>query len=726
MNYTGKIIVRVVDGQTRIEVEPDIGKKRPVVPPSELSPALAAKLADGTLAGTKVVYEYESRKACKVRGSGEPEQRSQTRSQPQSRPRPLAGDRHGAGSSGGSSSGSGRSGVGPDPGPTAFHNPYTFVPALDRDPDDHDLGDGAWRATDTGEQTRPTGGLGDHGHDRLRPGRITGTIAVRLRTVTPLVLLDTARFDEDANTQHKTFPVLERQIDGVLRPHLPATAVKGMLRSAYEAVTNSRMGVFAEHHEKLTYRLPGNQGRRGRAKYPVAPEELLARSLRPARSLAELSPADRVFGWVRDVEAGRGRGTGAAATSLAAARGCLRIGPVTCTATSGSGPGKQDAAPDDGGPAVQRFDGDGLPLAILGEPKPEQGRFYVGYRRSDGVALPLTDQRVRRPAWYESADRRVLRGRKVYPHHAGLPAGYWDKPTDDRTQTLAGDRYQEYRRPLAAVSDDDQQVLSQDGKAFRTKAPGTPGAEKRDSQNRSICGWVRPGTEFTFTVDVRNLTEVELGTLLWLLHDLGERGGHHRLGFGKPLGFGSVTLSIAWSGTELADGDTWAEHYLGLSPAASPDGHLSPDDRERSVRSLAERAVDTYQGAVARVGVPGQPGDGDRTFDAAPHIRAFLATAIGDPDAPVHYPRRPHRAWLGDDRIPPDPRGRSYEWFVENERPNKVTQALPEPGRGTLSTRHSETNGDNGGQNQWGNQGRQGNRGRQGGPGSQPRRGRGG
>ena len=27
-----------------------------------------------------------------------------------------------------------------------------------------------------------------------------------------------------------------------------------------------------------------------------------------------------------------------------------------------------------------------------------------------------------------------LRGRKVYPHHRGLPANHWDEPTADRTR----------------------------------------------------------------------------------------------------------------------------------------------------------------------------------------------------------------------------------------------------------------------------------------------------
>src|SRR5690606_21186899 len=88
--------------------------------------------------------------------------------------------------------------------------------------------------------------------------------------------------------------------------------------------------------------------------YPVAPKDLLPGSLAPASSYDELSPADRVFGWVAP---------GGSGVRPAAYRGRLRIGPVVC---------EQDAAE-----AVERFDGDGLPLAILSAPKPQQGRFYL-------------------------------------------------------------------------------------------------------------------------------------------------------------------------------------------------------------------------------------------------------------------------------------------------------------------------------------------------------------
>jgi len=60
--------------------------------------------------------------------------------------------------------------------------------------------------------------------------------------------------------------------------------------------------------------------------YSSSPWDLLCDSLRPAVSIDQLSPADRVFGWVKvdaDTES-RSRGV------RVAARGLLRVGPVNC------------------------------------------------------------------------------------------------------------------------------------------------------------------------------------------------------------------------------------------------------------------------------------------------------------------------------------------------------------------------------------------------------------
>ncbi len=657
-----------------------------------------------------------------------------------------------------------------------FHNPYNFVPAVPRDDVSNELGD-----------KKPVG------HHRYFEDRISGTIRVKMTTKTPLLLPDAAKLT-DLENDHKTFPV---RIDSDGKPYLPTTSVKGMLRSAYEAVTNSRMGVFIGHEDRLAYRKPariqvvparieevkdipvGDQKKRivririlkqlwlrspaklpayennskdndkgwnkvgkkyldetlddalrehshqvwvqvnrvGKVEkiqkysnqkpnghtwfegwvlisgpnignkiyervfvvtdsdriiefqenqaeevcslwselindyqkfhedevklrkkrgqkpsdylgrdpgktawsrhvydkemlelksgtlcyvqfdpnnprnikgiYPVAisrdlyehpPEGLLDHSLKPARDINSLSPADRVFGWINQ----NGKG---------AYRGNLRIRSVKCVSLD----------------AIESFDKPGLPLAILGEPKPQQGRFYVAKnQKGEAQEEGLTKEQAGYSAISINGENKGLRGRKVYPHHGNLSDKYWNDPMRDRTQ----EQPQEYHRS----------------------------GDIRDSQNRSIQGWVKPGTEFTFDLHVTNLSKVELGALLWLL-DLTE-GFYHRLGGGKPLGFGSVRLEIDHDKTFLHGGEQWKRFYRSLD-----------DDLDLDKFNQIE-AIQEYKNAVEIAY--------GKEFDKVSFIAAFQRACQGfDDGLPIHYPRTEKA---------PNPNGESFKWFVANEK----------------------------------------------------------
>ncbi|MEW9534165.1 TIGR03986 family CRISPR-associated RAMP protein [Microbispora sp. NPDC049125] len=686
-----------------------------------------------------------------------------------------------------------------------FLNPYTFVPAFPREDLPEQFHDG-----------RPPA------RDRLREDSWTGRIGIRLTVETALLLLDTPRGrpPSEDGADHLVYPVRLR--DG--RPHLPATSVKGMLRAAYEAVTNSRFGVFGGHDTPLGFRRDAGYalgmvpvyvaaegvlgkleiaslemydkagqsiygkdeapkhlqklravisgGRKGgnrvvrlvrgesperlppgqrlvhgmayitganiegktserflyleplppgskreplplgrewsalledwdrliqsyrdahskaelferrrqdggvagpeerigvgpgqlawsphihdqewmtlkpkmacyarmkdgkvdrlypvlvpRDLYPVAPSALLPASLAPAPSYEQLSPADRLFGWVAP------NGSGA---RPAAYRGRLRVGPVVC----------EQVATE----AVDRFDGDGLPLAILSAPKPQQGRFYLA-ESADRPDRPVPD-RTPKEQLYQAG--RGLRGRKAYWHHAGLdPTQHWSEGQGkiDPAQVRVGRHFREFRRSRAPL--DDYGSPTRDSKRYATRD-----AEQRDSQNRSIKGWVRPKTTFRFVVDIRDLDEHELGALAWLLDF--PPGHFHRLGYGRPLGFGSVRLDVDYQNTELHSGRDYADYYRSLS-APLPDE--DPTAILDQARKEFERLVESSPQLVA--------------------IRdALLTVARGNPGLPVHYPRvRP--SWRPEGNpAPPDPRGQNYEWFTANER---MSGDVIAPGRG--------------------------------------------
>ncbi len=326
--------------------------------------------------------------------------------------------------------------------------------------------------------------------------------------------------------------------------------------------------------------------------YPISPWDLLHSSLRPASKISELSPADRVFGWVIGDPGNQQREQ----RNLTAVRGLLRIGPVT----------SESSAED----AIEAFSGDGLPLAILAAPKPQQGRFYVA-ASPQGEAQ--NDRLSKTEAGYTA--NKGLRGRKVYPHHSGLPADHWQNALEDRTQNPNGP-WQEYRRPMK------------------------DNYEQRDDQNRSILGWVKSGTRFGFDIHVANLTKVELGALLFLLQ-LPE-GHYHRFGGGKPLGFGSVRLSAAEC--KLMTGELLCERYRAWS-----DQCRCEDISEGAVAAFKETVTHAYGRA-----------DGNGSFEQVSFIEAFLKACMGfDDRLPVHYPRVTRQ---------PSPDGESFKWFVANER----------------------------------------------------------
>ncbi|MGB9666584.1 MAG: TIGR03986 family type III CRISPR-associated RAMP protein [Candidatus Cryosericum sp.] len=679
-----------------------------------------------------------------------------------------------------------------------YHNPYNFIPAMPRQalPEQSDLADHPY--------TR---------HDKLDTEKWTGRLHVRMTTETPLLIPD---LPDDPDVDHKEYPM---RVDAAGRPIVAPTSLKGMLRSAYEAVTNSRMGVFSDHGVPLGMRQEARQGLamvparmvarpdgrleaelytgttqvdptgRGEPKgsfmyaawlpmyhehddvtnitrwkhgdhvesflavstphdkgapfdywrvvpsdykakdnkevvkqfkggwvcisgknmppgkkkhderiffnanggapmrllvpeeqekrwenlidnyyqanerdirtgavcppalgngceysrhirewkeertlkegalcyaavewsgqtlkltglFPVmisrdlqdaSPDQLLDASLKPASDIKHLSPADRVFGWVKDGVSG--------SKEQSAYRGNLRIGAVQCET----------------GDAIMKLAKGkltGLPLAIMGQPKSEQGRFYVaanqqGIAQSNGIK--------KQDAGYSLG--KGLRGRKVFPHQ-NLPQGYWDNPTEDRTQTEitgAPGWYQEYRRPRLN------------------------GEEQLDTQNRTVESWVKPGTAFNFDIDVTNLSSVELGALVWIL-SLGPNR-YLKLGSGKAYGFGSVALAIDWDGSQLGKGSDWAAYYRSLT---SVEPVVVQDKGAELVRQ--------YQQAVSAAG--------GVAFEQVPYIKAFVVAAQGYKDSlPTHYPRS--RRMDDPSSVPPKPAGEGFKWFSENERSAK-------------------------------------------------------
>ena len=648
--------------------------------------------------------------------------------------------------------------------PGDFHNPYNFVPTPPRKSKNPYLGDGEPK-----------------GHHLYEEHCFSGVIKIKMKVITPLLLPDNAK-SQPLNTDHNSFPI---RIDSNGTPYIQPTSIKGMIRSAFEAVTNSRFTVFNEWDRRLAYRRPArvevqparileigkdhlkiqilsklwmrspaklhryqqrpsnrNDKRKGeyeqalrysdrslpingdhvhvkvnqsgkvlaiekfgdviansdwlegwvqinepninskkyervfvvsdqdrtisfqgqealriktlwkdliddyqrnhakdlekrkkqgdlptdylgsepgktawsrhifdpcardliegtlcyvkcsyndkidgiypvsisRDLFPESPLKLLDQSLWPASELKELSPADRVFGWVNN-KGNKGNGSYC---------GNVRFNQVICKTEN----------------SIENFGNPGLPLAILGQPMPQQSRFYVA-QNPQGLAQPRNLSREE--SGY--SEGKGLRGRKVYPHHSSLSLNYWTTNNNGQPNN------QEYRRV----------------------------GDTRDNQNRSIQSWVKPDSEFTFELQVTNLSRTEIGALLWLL-SLPETS-YHRFGGGKPLGFGSVHLSI--DKTQLLDGKGWMEFYSDIINTQQ-SGFVNCKEL---IECFKKSSIDFFDEKV--------------TFDEIPYIKAFLRMSTGHPDKlPTFYPRNQSQ---------PNMDGEGFRWFTENEKSNQLS-----------------------------------------------------
>jgi CRISPR-associated protein (TIGR03986 family) len=225
-------------------------------------------------------------------------------------------------------------------------------------------------------------------------------------------------------------------------------------------------------------------------------------------------------------------------------------------------------------------------LAILSSPKPTTTRFYL--RPKQGKPRSGLDDHV---VGYDGAN--ILRGRKFYRHHGEADP-------------------QAYKRATVANFDG------------------------RDDQNRTVRGVRKPGNRFRFTIDFENMMPVELGALLWALElNEGDQQGYHRLGYGKPLGLGSVKVTVV--------------NLERLEPEVR---YSSLDDEGWSdVMDQKERCIDLFRRAMEILY--------HRPLADLPNIQDLMALAGEPPELPIHYPRTAPE---------PSVEGKNFEWFVGNKR----------------------------------------------------------
>lgn len=231
-----------------------------------------------------------------------------------------------------------------------------------------------------------------------------------------------------------------------------------------------------------------------------------------------------------------------------------------------------------------------LTLSILGTPHPTSLEFYL-----DGIRN-IKASRYGQHGYDEPTAK--IRGRKIYRHHKR-----WN--------------------PAEATS-----------------------ADKSD-QNRTIQGVYEPNSTWTFTIEFENLQPVELGALLWTLElGQGDKQGYHRIGYGKPLGFGSVQIKV--EGVDFYDAET---RYVSDNWVELTDDEKKKQQQE-NMKKYKFKLVNQFQTAISRL-------YGNIPFDKLNNIVDLLTLLSERSDAlPIHYPR------LNPNRQAADNEG--FRWFMSN------------------------------------------------------------
>ncbi len=172
-----------------------------------------------------------------------------------------------------------------------------------------------------------------------------------------------------------------------------------------------------------------------------------------------------------------------------------------------------------------------------------------------------------------------------------------------------------------------------------------------DHQNRTIRDALNSGTKFGFTIEFENLASVELGALLWSIEM--ENGMFHKLGLGKPLGFGSIKLLI--KNINILN---IKERYSSFAN----NRWITINDQKKA------QWLSLFKGAMKN--------KYNKHFEELENIKDIKAI-VSASALPVHYPRTSEK---------PEVEGKNFEWFMQNKRFGKT-------GKIPLKVAPEDTNG---------------------------------
>ena len=169
---------------------------------------------------------------------------------------------------------------------------------------------------------------------------------------------------------------------------------------------------------------------------------------------------------------------------------------------------------------------------------------------------------------------------------------------------------------------------------------------------------VKAGVAFSFTIAFENLSNAELGALLWMLRIAEDETYRLKLGMGKPFGLGAITLEHTITlddrtlrYQQLFDDATW---QYGSSA-------IMPEQIQTCVESFTNHVLNHS----------GEGDNGYRTISLIPRIQHFLAMLEWRPE---RFAQTEPRPWPEVVRYLEIERGADLAWSVgETVKPHDAT-----------------------------------------------------
>lgn len=385
---------------------------------------------------------------------------------------------------------------------TKFRNAYHFIPRKEPLV--------AWPSYPPAAGFGKTAETEKFGHAVYAPGTLSGRIRCRVRLEQPTVIGADRHVGGQAHPDHYAV-VAPFTFDG--RPAIPAASLKGLISSIAEAASQSTyrvlkdaaltvgeiVGARSVHKETLG------------TVYQYVPD-----GLRPGRYA---SMADRLFGFVRDGVAPAGQ-LQALAGRVRISHGTLDLNPVNAPDAV-----YEDADPSFPPTSYEAFEGelakDTTRLKELAQPmKPwtvyhnATPNMYFKDRTGASTDHISKDAFSQTPVTPQTPPAYVVQGQKVYLHHLYKPETPDEQPWKSRT----------------AINDDREVKIN---RATREKSS--------DAGRKSLVRPLRRNLEFDFEIKFDNLASDELDLLCFALRPTA--AFRHKIGYGKPLGLGSVEVT---------------------------------------------------------------------------------------------------------------------------------------------------------------------------------------